>query len=217
MLHVHELLGLGAPSPRWTHVLVICLPAWMHTLTTCLPAASVTGTALKFGTAWGTCYLNSAADKCDSPLCDRMALNIQGGLYLSWAYGDVPFLDLPSLISSLASLEDTCGGGPPVLPFPFEQFFGRQGATTPNQNASARKAETKPDSVLLQTFAKMFEMGEPILTGRPPSEAQTFKKLTKAGSTAKQAPAQAQAQAASASYQKSDKLYGGLAIIISGE
>lgn len=44
------------------------------------------GTAIKFGTAWGTCYLNGEAEHCDHPLCERMAINIQGGLYATCAY-----------------------------------------------------------------------------------------------------------------------------------
>jgi hypothetical protein len=33
-----------------------------------------------------------------------MALNIQGGIYIGLAYGDVPFLDITSLISQLSTL-----------------------------------------------------------------------------------------------------------------
>jgi len=43
-------------------------------------------TAEKYGTVWGTCYLNANAEHCDSPLCERMAISVQGGLYRADAY-----------------------------------------------------------------------------------------------------------------------------------
>ena len=35
------------------------------------------GSAIKWGTAWGTCYLNNHAEHCDHPLCERMVVSIQ--------------------------------------------------------------------------------------------------------------------------------------------
>lgn len=32
------------------------------------------------------CYLNANAEHCDSPLCERMAISVQGGLYRADAY-----------------------------------------------------------------------------------------------------------------------------------
>lgn len=65
-----------------------------------LPVLSA-GTAIKWGTAWGTCYLNAEAEHCGSPLCERMAINIQGGLYATCAYST-------DKTTSAAQFQDTC-------------------------------------------------------------------------------------------------------------
>lgn len=64
-------------------------------------------TALKFGTAWATCYFNAEAEHCDSPLCERMALSVVGGLYVSCAYSN-------EAESTLAELKDSCNKQDPI-------------------------------------------------------------------------------------------------------
>lgn len=64
-------------------------------------------TALKFGTAWATCYFNAEAEHCDSPLCERMALSVVGGLYVSCAYSN-------EAESTLAELKDSCNEQEPI-------------------------------------------------------------------------------------------------------
>jgi len=49
------------------------------------------------------CYLNANADHCDSPLCERMAISVQGGLYLAKAYST------EAVNSTWATPDESCG------------------------------------------------------------------------------------------------------------
>jgi hypothetical protein len=135
-----------------------------------------------------------------------MALNIQGGIYIGLAYGDVPFLDITNLLSTLASLEDTCSGGDPILP-----FGGLRTTARKSQRANGTAASGSPFTDML---GKMFEVAEPILTKTPPEQSKLKGKFANPARVGK-AQSAVDAKPAYIEHEK-QKLYGGLALIISG-
>lgn len=111
--------------------------------------------------------------------------------------------------------EDTCGGGQPSLPF----FLSgpRNGVPTPVQTPVptpeiAQSAGT-PAS-FADTLGAMFEVAEPILTGTPPEQSRLKGKFATSGSNSRQQPPVKVGVAYEQDKQK--KLYGGIALIISG-
>lgn len=74
---------MWACSPDCWTIANCKLPLPLELAVVALIVVILTGSALKWGTAWGTCYLNNNADRCDHPLCERMAINIQGEHCLS--------------------------------------------------------------------------------------------------------------------------------------
>jgi len=74
------------------------------------PHLSDDGTTLKWGTAIGTCHLNAGAEHCNSPLCERMTITVQGGLYVACAYSNLP----TGVFYDVATAEEVCTGNPPA-------------------------------------------------------------------------------------------------------
>lgn len=106
--------------------------------------------------------------------------------------------------------EDTCGGGQPSLPF----FLSGPPAPprAPGTKENVESADT-PAS-FADTLGAMFEVAEPILTGTPPEQSRLKGKFATSGSNSRQQPP----TKVKVAYEqdKQNKLYGGIALIISG-
>jgi len=171
------------------------------------------GTALKYGTAWGTCYLNSEAEHCDDPLCERMAISIQGGLYFSLAYGD-------SLeASDLAPQLETCIGDEPGSTGGLRRTAAKK-KTTSDKKKAVSPFKRRPSRIsgggtfLEYYFFLLADIAAEILLGSSPSptpapEVSAVK--------APAAPATKPTKAKIAYEQETaQELYSGIAAIISG-
>lgn len=191
------------------------------------PVLTDDGTALKFGTAWGTCYLNAEAEHCDHPLCERMAINVQGGLYGSLAYGDTDAL-------SIAPFEETCAGGPPA-------WCNLLGANACNPNTDKRRVapgsanveqQQAPTSIFGEVFNFFAQITEELLGQTITGEAPDLGDLSRGsrsmvracpevnGKRAHVCSRRAANKKAPAKIQAADgdakTLYPGIALILSG-
>jgi hypothetical protein len=100
-----------------------------------------TGNALRFATVSGVCYF-SKTDDCEGPLCDRMVLNINGGVYVVRSYSRTPSVGYLGLGGDV---EETCAGEVPNLPgwpIPLDRSGSRTNGT---KSGSKQEAGTKQE------------------------------------------------------------------------
>jgi len=152
----HENIGvLGFTDKVGTCDWEISIYRWLSVCDVPVPVTTDDGTAIKLGTAWGTCYLNAEAENCDSPLCDRMAISIQGGLYISKAYGD------SATPTTIANVEETCAGEDPDITLPDRRL--QPGVAANSTKASSPSDGARASSPVQEVLQIILDLGSAAL------------------------------------------------------
>ena len=184
------------------------MPAWLDPLICFPPLTNHVLSVLSLL----QCYLNSEAEHCDSPLCERMAISIQGGLYVSCAYGDT---EGPT---SLATLEETCLDGQPDVPLPEAlKTDAKKASEARNKMGPAAKDITiQQNNFFTDIIELFFDFGYAALGNVCGGGIDKRWTAKTPAAKAPKAPVKVASEYEYKDEAPATKLYSGLALIISG-